>query len=184
MPACIDPQFLRKLLEYAPETGILTWRPRMLEMFNSKAACQRWNAQYAGKVAISVDSGKGYKTGSILGKSLKAHRVAWAIYYGEWPLGHIDHVNGIKCDNRIANLRAVTRTENMRNLPKYATNTSGVCGIHWYKPSSKWCVSIHVDTGKRKNLGYFANFEDAVSVRKDAERKYGYHENHGRNVNA
>ena len=73
-----------------------------------------------------------------MGVRLMAHRVAWAIYYGVWPTGMIDHINGDGLDNRICNLRDVTHKENARNSRRKATNKSGCSGVMRDKHKKKW----------------------------------------------
>lgn len=174
-----DIDALRTLLSYDPETGALIWMKRPAGMFKTKRAASTWNARYAGRPAFTSDNGRGYKSGGIFARLYSAHRVAWALHYGEWPTGDIDHINGRRDDNRIANLRQVSNAENARNQKLRRDNTSRVSGVHWYKPYKKWLSYISVD-GRRKHLGYFAEFADAVSCRKAAEREFGYHPNHGR----
>ena len=91
---------------------------------------------------------------------------------GSWPIAEIDHINGVKDDNRFKNLREATRTENIRNqkLPR-VDNASGVAGVSWYKKYGKWVARIQVH-GKRISLGYFSNLCDAVTARKAAEIKH------------
>ena len=110
---------------------------------------------------------------------LKYHRLAWAIYYGEWPKDQIDHINGIRGDNRIANLRSVSNQENSKNRRRSSNNTSGYMGVSFHKGSRKWQSYICVD-GKFIFLGKFADKEDAIIKRKTAERDYGFHQNHNR----
>lgn len=125
-----------------------------------------------------VNSDDGYLKGAIFRKLIKAHRAAWAHYHGRWPTQDIDHIDGNKHNNRIENLRDVSRQENMRNVPLTKANKSGVKGVHWYKARNKWVASIMI-SGKHKHLGYFDLKEDAASARKAAERKYGFSERHG-----
>ncbi len=179
----LDPNLLRKLLRYDPETGALIWRARPVEMFvmpvdPAEAKARNWNRRYAGLPAYGR-SVAGYGLVGVLSNRLLAHRVAWAIYHGRWPDGNIDHINGVRDDNRIANLREVTAAENNRNMRRRSDNKSGVSGLFWHGPTRKWRVTIR-DSGRQIYLGSFANREDAIAVRKAAERRYGYHPNHGR----
>ena len=178
------PEEIRKLLRYEPDTGKLYWLERTPDTFedgkqSAETACRRWNTRYAGKEAFATVTGEGYRQGSIFAESYLAHRVIWALQQGEWPTHEIDHINGVKNDNRIENLRAVTKGENSRNLPMRADNSSGVTGVTWHKKALKWQAQIAVN-GRLLHLGRYAEKDDAVAARKAAEAKFGYHVNHGR----
>ena len=162
--------YLRKRLRYEPETGKLFWLD-CDDMPNS------WRRQFSGKEAFTCVCG-GYRTGGIKYSGFRAHRVAWAIHYGEWPSNQIDHINGVRIDNRIKNLRMVTSQENMRNIKMFNTNTSGVTGVSWAKSKSKWLAMISVD-GKNKHLGLFNNLEEAAAARAEASARYGFTKRHG-----
>ena len=164
--------YLRKRLRYEPETGKLFW-------LDYEGMPKRWLTRWAGKEAFAAVNTGGYLHGQIDGEPFRAHRIAWSIYYGEHPRGFIDHINGLTDDNRIENLRVATSQENMRNLKKSMTNTSGVVGVGWDKSRGLWWSYITVG-GVMKNLGRFVCFEQAVEARHDAEKVYGFHENHGR----
>lgn len=175
----ISPATLRELMSYSPDTGLLVWRWRDESYFKGKVGQRdRWNKMYAGTLALNAVHKDGYRHGHVLTRALLAHRVAWAIQTGAWPIGQIDHINGERSDNRFVNIRSVTAQENARNQKVRSRNTSGVMGVKTYRPGM-WRAAIEVD-GKRKHLGVFDNFEDAVNARKEAEREYGYHENHNR----
>lgn len=180
-----DVEMLRKLLDYDPETGILTWKLRDVSMFRDAPnrtathACNRWNAQHAGKPAFSGDTQFGHRRGRILGSFIMAHRVAWAMHHGQWPVDQIDHINGDPADNRIENLRDVPGKTNARNKPRYKTNKTGVAGVYWHNSAKLWGASIS-HGGKQRHLGCFADINDAISARKTAEIACGYHKNHGR----
>jgi hypothetical protein len=168
----MTPSDLRQLVEYDPETGKLTWKPR--------AGNPRFNNRLAGKPAFAQPS-DGYLTGHINRKNYKAHRIAWAVAYGEWPNGDLDHINGDRSDNRIENLRVVDVAENARNLRLSRLNTSGVTGVSWFARDSKWWAKITVSR-RVIHLGFFNNLSDAAAARRAAELAYGFHENHGRRI--
>lgn len=179
-----SPELLRKLLRYDPETGKLFWRERPASMFHPNGRdpnwrARNWNSRCAGKEAFTARIQAGYRTSSIWGVKHRAHIVAWAMYHDQWPEGHIDHINGDPSDNRIVNLRVVSPTQNMRNQKRSAANKSGTTGVHWLKSREKWVADIGVN---RKNLriGYFDEKQDAIKARKEAERFYNFHPNHGR----
>lgn len=177
------PDELRQLLRYEPDTGKLFWLEREPSMYGGATSrewvCRRWNSTYAGKESFTTIDPIGYFHGSILGYRCRAHRVAWALAHGDWPLGQIDHINGVKTDNRLVNLRDVTHAENGRNAKRTRSNTSGVTGVRWYAERNKWVSKIMVN-GVQYTLGYYLNFDDAVASRKAAEVKHGFHPNHGR----
>lgn len=175
----LSPELLRQLLDYDPETGVLTWRHRALQFFADEGSQRKWNTRYAGKPAFTADDGAGYRPGTILYHKCRAHRVAWAMHYGRWPTKIIDHINQDRGDNRICNLREVDDLDNRRNCRKSKANTSGVTGVSWWPQRRKWVAQIMVNR-RRKCLGYFDTIEDAAAARKAAERKFQFHENHGR----
>ena len=169
---------LNELLDYDPVTGKLVWKRRARSEFSSDRICNSWNAKHAGKEALTTPSDHGYLTGRVNGRPLRAHRVIWAMVHGYWP-DEVDHENGIKCDNRISNLRDVDSLTNSQNCSKRTDNTSGVTGVSFNKADRKWRAYISV-RGKVRSLGFFDEIDDAVSARKRAEVEFGYHENHGR----
>lgn len=177
------PETMRKLLMYNPKTGKMFWKKRDLGWFrdnirSAEAACRTWNTRYADKEAFTGFSGLGYKHGHVLGVQITAHRVAWVLHHGRWPNGCIDHINGIKDDNRIENLRDSSKSENARNALKPSDNTSGVCGVYWARGKKKWHARITVE-GETHDLGYFNDLEDAARARKVAEIENGFTERHG-----
>ena len=110
----------------------------------------------------------GYHQISIDGTMKKVHRVLYEKFHGQIPdKMDIDHINRVKTDNRISNLRLVTKTQNQQNRTKLLNNTSGHKNIFWDKRDSKWKVQLRVN-GKNKHYGYFENIEDAVIKRNQA----------------
>lgn len=184
MAKCLPPtpDTLRQLLDYDPETGALRWRKRPVALFDGgkdpEKSARFWNARYAGNPAFTAKDGKGYHHGSVLNHNHRAHRVAWAIHYGEWPKETIDHIDHDKTNNRISNLRAVSPHENHLNLKRYAQNTSGVTGVVWCKRTSRWQAQMSI-SGRYVYLGRFDNLSDAANARKSAEREHSFHDNHG-----
>jgi hypothetical protein len=164
---------LRKMLAYDPDTGDLTWLAR-------RDVKSSWNTRYAGTPALACVHEDGYRKGRIHRRIVRAHRVAWAMHHGRWPELDLDHINGDRSDNRIANLREVTRAENQRNVRRPSNNKSGVIGVYWSTCRSKWVAEIRDAQGKKKHIGVFDDLSEASSARRDAERAEGYHENHGR----
>ncbi len=155
---------IRELFEYSPETGLFI---RLKSRGNSKKGTIAGTINRTGYIHIKID-----------GKKYMAHRLAWLYEYGNFPEKHIDH---IKTDNRICNLREVSQSENNRNRLTNCNNNSGVTGVDFHTKTNRWRARISVDS-KLVHLGLFSTFSEAVDARKNAEILYGYHENHGRDV--
>lgn len=130
---------LKELLEYDENTGIFTW-----------------NLANSNRIKIGDMAGvyrfDGYLTIRINGKPYLAHRLAWLYIYGEWPKNQIDHINGIRDDNRITNLRNVTNRENHQNKKEHRGGK--LVGASFHKTANKWESQIQIN-GKRKFLGYY-----------------------------
>jgi hypothetical protein len=167
MKAPIDAETLRELLDYDPETGVFRWK---VNRPGGKAK--------AGNVA-GFNNGDGYLRIGICGHMVLAHRLAWLHAHGEWPRWEIDHINGRLDDNKVKNLRDVNHCENTRNAKIRKDNTSGINGVGWSNRTNQFCAHISV-CGRQIHLGFFDTIEAAAAARKTAERKYGYHQNHGR----
>jgi hypothetical protein len=172
---------VRQLLDYDPSTGVLLWKERPESHFrgganSASAYASMWNSRHAGKKAGCHKDG--YISIGINRRVLKAHRVIWLMVHGEWPDGEIDHINHIRDDNRLENLRVVTRRDNQLNHPLRSNNTSGRVGVRRCKKTNKWVASI--GTGPTyEHLGMFVDFDDASAAREKAERRWGAHANHG-----
>lgn len=153
------PSQLRELLRYNPKTGHLFWK-------GSPARCVK-----AGSLAGNIQRSNGYRYICVGGRSIRAHRIAWAIFYGAWPADTIDHINGIRDDNRIENLRNVTRTENAQNERKARVSNKSTGLLGAYRVGNKFRAIIHVD-GKPKDLGRFDSAEDAHTAYLLAKRRF------------
>lgn len=164
------PEQLRELLTYDPETGKLFWKERPIGLFASRRAFSAWNKRFAGQEAMScVD--EGYKTGCLFNSRVRAHRIAWALYFGSWPKDQIDHINGDRSDNRICNLRESSNAENQWNTSVRSYSSSGLKGIGRKGDSGRWMARISVN-GERKYLGTFTTPEDAHRAFCEAAHKY------------
>jgi hypothetical protein len=175
-------RLLRRLIDYNPDTGEMRWKARPVWMFahgkhGPETLAAVWNGRYAGKIAGSP-IGNGYWGVSIFKTKYGAHRLAWVLCNEN--LQHcIDHINGNKLDNRICNLRDVPHAENSKNQPLQRRSKSKSHGVRWHKRDKAWTAHIKVN-GAQKHLGTFLSQQDAIAARKAAERKYGFHPNHGR----
>ena len=159
----------KELFIYDRDAGIIKWRRRTRgQRANLVAGCTNFN-------------GDGYTRIDIRGKKYKAHRIAMLLSYGFYGDGlEIDHINHIRDDNRLANLRFVTKSGNQRNQSRSSKNTSGVTGVYYSKAERKYAAQIQVD-GVQIYLGLFVSLEEAAKVRKAAEIKYKFNANHGNN---
>lgn len=173
------PSELRQLLRYDTETGKLHWLARPLRLFNDGRAMKVWNTRYSGKEAGSL-AAVGYVYCAIHNRPMLAHRVIWAMVTGRWPEYQIDHINGDRADNRITNLRAVSRLQNQQNMSLRVDNKTGTTGVFKTR-SGKYLASIGTPPNLCR-LGLFDSIEGAVEARKSAEIRMGYHPNHGRKV--
>ena len=167
---------LRQLLNYDPETGVLTWRERPLHLCSGRTEAHRrrgwliWNAKYPGTVAGA--NAAGYIQIKVFDRNFPAHRIIWVMVHGWWP-ECIDHINGDPSDNRLNNLRSATPEINQRNQKTHSTNTSGRTGVSWNRFRECWVAQIKVH-GTSIYLGSFDDFGAAVSARVAAEGQYGF----------
>jgi hypothetical protein len=158
-----SPELLRKLLRYETKTGKLFWRERTPEMFRKVGYEKSWNARYANKEAFTSLNSEGYFTGQIYCKTYSAHRVILAMHTGTWSKQDVDHINGIKSDNRISNLRNSTHAQNMYNTGPYANNKSGQKGVYFHERDQRWRAQIRI-SGKVTYLGSFIEKSQAVAA--------------------
>lgn len=121
----------------------------------------------------------GYISISIDNKRYGAHNLVWLYLYGKFPDLQLDHINGVKDDNRSENLREVSHAENQKNKSLDKRNRFGYPGVREGKKLGTYRAYIGIDKAKL-NLGTYPNLESAIAARVQAEIKYGFHENHGR----
>lgn len=159
---------LKEQLKYDPETGEFVRLTSRGKMFKA--------GDIAG-VSGSYGGGKHYIHICIKCKKYLAHRLAWLYVYGEFP-NEIDHKDGCGKNNKLSNLREVTRQENSKNRRRQSNNTSGICGVSWDKRRSSWRVRVNVNS-KYKNIGMFETLLDAACARKSANIKFSFYPNHG-----
>ena len=172
----ITQEQLKQLMHYDPLTGVFTWLERPVDLCALERVWKMWNTRYSGKEAGTLDI-SGYSHIQIMSKNYNAHRLAWLYVFNEWPV-EIDHINHIKNDNRIENLRAATNSLNSKNRGMQKNNESGFNGISFYKPRNKWRARVKLK-GKDVHLGYFDEIKSAIKARDEANIKYNFHSNHG-----
>lgn len=138
---------LHQLLNYNPDTGVFTWAQNRPSRYGRR-----------GDPAGSLHS-SGYIHIRIAGNLYKAHRVAWCYVHGHWPAEQIDHINQVKHDNRIDNLRLATPSENSRNRGPINPHP----GVTWDKVQKRWRVQRRVN-GKNVSVGRYDNKADAIAA--------------------
>jgi hypothetical protein len=143
----ISAERVREVLNYDPETGLLTWK-----------APKAHNVSI-GDVAGYINRG-GYRRISVDDKEYQAHRLAWLYVHGSFPAALLDHINGDRADNRIANLRNASSSENHRNSGMYKNNTTGFKGVAYHAHSGRWRAET-LFNGVRRSLGYYPSAEEA-----------------------
>lgn len=149
----------REFLEYDPETGDFTWKVER----NSHGG-----KIYPGRKAGGKNNG--YIQIKLFGRIYRAHHLAWLFVTGEWPpVGKdMDHANRDRADNRWANLRLASRSENNINRALSAQNISGCSGVTWNDEIGKWHARI-TKAGRIHLLGHFEDVNAAIAARKKAE---------------
>ncbi len=154
---------LRELLELDEATGVLHWK------------MVRPGAKSGGVAGCKLPTG--YLQVKVDGKKLQAHRVVFALVHGHFPR-LVDHINGVRHDNRPANLRAASYAENNWNYRIPSTNTSGVKGVYWNGRWKKWQATVRVN-GRRISVGYFSDLQIASkainSFREEHHKEFARH---------
>jgi len=145
----ITPEYLRENYSFNPQTGRLT----------------RKKCRYRSLIGTDPTIEKGYAYLSIKGIPFLAHRVAWAIHFGAWPEHLLDHINGIKTDNRICNLREATHKENLWNNHSPVKAKSGYRGVHKLARSKRYVARIRHNR-KLIDIGYYDTAEEASEAYK------------------
>lgn len=157
----ITAERLRELVEYDPNTGVFVWRKTRHGMYAKQGA------------VCGAKTDRGYLTITVDLRRYRSHRLAWLYSYGQWPSGEIDHINGVKDDNRLANLRDATLRQNRVNVGPRANNKCGAKGVYWDKGAKKWRAAMKVDN-KTVYLGLHPTKEAAHEAYcKEAKERYG-----------
>ena len=154
-------EWLRELLSYSPDTGEFRWRVSL-------------GTARAGSVA-GTRQNKGYWCIKISGRAYLAHRLVWLYVHGKWPDEQIDHRNGVRDDNRIANLREATDSQNKQNRHQARVGTkTGLLGTSWCERDKRFVATIWVG-GKNTRIGGYHTAEEAHAAYLEAKRKFHSH---------
>jgi len=114
----------------------------------------------------------GYRRIIIDRRVIYVHRLVWFMEHGAWPSGDIDHINHVKSDNRISNLRDISHAANNQHRKgPQSNNTSGCLGVWWHRQNKKWAVEIWAYE-KKHFLGCYDNLGDAKDARRRGEKKF------------
>lgn len=154
-------EWLNERFTYEPATGLLRHR--------------KWTGgtAHAGTVA-GARLKSGYIRVACQGDYYLAHRLIWKMMTGDDPPAEIDHIDGLRANNRWSNLRCASRAENSHNTRRPSTNTSGFKGVYWHEKAAKWRAVIKNGGDTPIHLGYFTRPEDAhAAYRAAAERMFG-----------
>jgi len=150
---------VRERLDYDPKTGILSWK---------KGTGRRGTLKNGRAGTLNT---KGYRQVHVDGKTYRAGRLIWFWMTGEWPTHLIDHINRDRGDDRWANLRQATHSENAINRPLDHKNKSGYKGVR--KEGNRWRATIYKDY-RPIHLGFFPTPEEvAIEYQKAAQKLYG-----------
>lgn len=159
--ATLTQDYMKELLSYDAETGYFRWRKAWgRRRMNVPAGCV--NVRDGGYIVIGID-----------GVVHQAHRLAWLYMFGRLPHEQIDHINGDRGDNRLANLRECSHCQNHKNVKRPSHNTSGFKGVHFHPQGNKWRARIK-SNGKHYSLGLYHSKEQAhAAYCAAAERFHG-----------
>ena len=147
---------LKRRVRYDPDTGKMYWK--VTEAGHVTKDNEAFTAPNCG-----------YKRGNFYGVPIYAHVAAWLLTYGEYPKGEIDHINRDRTDNRLSNLRDVTKSGNQHNTTIRCDNKTGIMGVKRRKDTGGYEAQITIN-GDRKYLGRFKNLDDAIAARAEAEK--------------
>jgi len=161
---------IKDFMNYDALTGLCTYA-KDYRAFHKK------NSRKAGDIIGRIDY-YGYVIASFYGKQYRLHRLIMLWLNGSLP-DEVDHINGVRSDNRLCNIRNVNSIDNARNHELAVNNKSGITGVHFCSKVGKWRAGIRYN-GKDIFLGQYYIIEEAANARRAAEVEYGYHANHGR----
>ncbi len=153
---------IEDFLSYDSETGIIQWKVnKSRAKAGDRAGCVAKN----GYLVVRIRLGR-----CKAGKPYLAHRLAWYLHYAKWPVLGIDHVNGDKADNRIANLREATPSQNGHNRGLNKNNRSGHKGVSWVKATQRWTARLNINR-RVVVLGEFCDKDIAMLVLEEARER-------------
>lgn len=150
---------LREVLDYSPEDGLFIWKLKVADKVT------------VGDEAGSISKQRGYIFIGVDGKHYRAHRLAFFYMTGQWPKEQVDHINGVRTDNRWGNLREATASQNQANRSHTRLNKSGFKGVAEHTENKGRWVAYICHHRKTINLGSFESPKEAHLAYKEAAMK-------------
>lgn len=168
MAAKPSQSILKEYLSYDAITGHLTWikKPSSRTVIRSRAGTLRKD---------------GYRSIALLGGKWQEHHIIWCLVTGEYPTHQLDHINQVRDDNRINNLREVTKAENARNRAR-GESLLDEAGIWYCKRRQRYVAEITLN-GKKVYQKTFIDINQAIEERRAKAEELGFHDNHGKSNN-
>lgn len=175
---------LAQCVDLDTTTGLMVWKFRTPDTFLGTpeelqpVQAQRFNTRWAAKPAFAAPHSGGYLEGRLNCELYSAHRVVFKLLFNLDPI-QIDHINGVRSDNRPANLRGVSTLDNNKNRARDHRNTTGVTGVYFIEKSGRYEAKIGVNS-KTLFIGSYNTLAEAAAARKLADQTHNFHSNHGR----
>lgn len=174
MDGNIPAERIKAFVEYHPLTGEMYWKDVNPSIMKSDHAYAVYRGQSVGRRAMNIDAGKGYLVGSLDSKRLMAHRVAWCLFYGDWPEDQIDHIDGNRANNVISNLRSACNGRNGHNRGMLRNNSSGYKGVSWSRAGrGSWRYAIRYSGNRIEHSGFKTALDAALAYDKKALELHG-----------
>lgn len=165
-------EYSKKYLKYDPDSGDLTYKiASKMNRIKPGTKVDKLGPYGYYRISLFVERQK---------VDVQVHRLVWFMHYGAWPDGDIDHIDHVKTNNKIKNLRCVTPAQNMMNTGVPKNNTSGYTGVTWNKTAKKWQAQ-YIFKGKCFYLGVFNDKDEAAECVRISRLERGFHKNHGEN---
>ena len=161
--------YLQECFVCDADAGKLIWRERPRAHFKNGAGWHNFNHQRAGKIA-GVRKANGRVEVKLDGRTFKAARIIWIMYYGTAAPDIVDHIDGNPGNDSVENLRAATPAQNAQNRAHTSANSSGMSGVTWHAPAKKWWVRVTL-SGRTHSFGLYKSLGAAAAAAYAARQK-------------
>jgi len=155
----LSADYVRSILDYDPNTGVVTWIDTHRQGIKAGSIAGTYNEK-AGYVYVSIDVSK-----------YCLHRIIWLWMTGVWPEDQIDHIDTCGRNNKWDNLREANNSQNNSNRFATELNTSGFKGVSWHKSRGKW-RGVLTKNGRSIHIGHFDDPRKAAEAYANAAKKY------------